>query len=52
MNWCDREVTAAWCFFVDLMEQRDPPSDVHELLVRVDHALLSEAIVEQCRTQK
>ena len=51
-NWCDAQVARAWCRFVDLMEQHDPPADVRDMLVRVDHALLSEAIVEQCREQK
>jgi hypothetical protein len=31
------------------MEQRDPPADMMEMLMQVDHALLSEAIVERCR---
>jgi len=42
-------VTAAWCFFLDLMEKRDPPADVRNMLVVVDHALLSEAIIEHAK---
>jgi len=52
MNWYDAKVARAWCRFVDLVEESDAPADVRDMLVRVDHALLSEAIVEQCREQK
>ena len=51
-TWCDAKVADAWCRFVDLVKERDPPTDVRNMLVLVDHALLSEAIVEQCRGQK
>jgi hypothetical protein len=43
-NWCDAKVARAWCRFVDLVEESDAPADVVELLTRVDHALLTEAI--------
>jgi len=49
VSWCDAVVADAWCRFVDLVEERDPPADVHDMLVRVDHALLSEAIVEHAK---
>jgi hypothetical protein len=40
----DAEVAMAWCKFINLMEDHNAPADVMELLMLIDHALLSEAV--------
>jgi hypothetical protein len=45
-TWVDAEVAGAWCRFVDLMDERKAPTDVMNLLMHVDHALLSEAVTQ------
>lgn len=47
--WVDEDVVAGWRQFIEAVQRRDVPIDVLELMVKLDHAILTSALQVSAR---